>query len=100
MNPVRSCISCRKREDPSVLLRVVCRDGSILPDPNHRAPGRGAWVHLQCVTTAIERRAFSRAFGLTVPTDNRELLAYIENVNTKNEFHTNYEMDAKDMKLK
>jgi hypothetical protein len=28
------------------------------------------------------------------------LVAYIENVNTKNEFHTNYEMDAKDMKLK
>ena len=82
MNPVRSCISCRKRENPSVLLRVVCHDGSILPDPSHRAPGRGAWVHPQCATVAIERRAFSRAFGL-ISTDNRELIAYIESLNSK-----------------
>ncbi|CAB4582047.1 unannotated protein [freshwater metagenome] len=66
-----------------MLLRVVCREGTIFPDPNHRAPGRGAWVHPQCATEAIERRAFSRAFGLTTQTENRELIEYIESLNLK-----------------
>ena len=87
---MRSCIDCRKRENPTVLLRVVCVEGSVLPDPHRTFPGRGAWVHRKCAVRAVERGAFRWAFRLTEPVDGSELLAYI----------INYEMDAKDMTLK
>jgi predicted RNA-binding protein YlxR (DUF448 family) len=87
---LRSCIDCRKRENPTLLLRVVCLDGRILPDPIRALPGRGAWVHRTCAVRAVERGAFRWAFRRDKPVDGSELLAYINN----------YEMDAKDMTLK
>lgn len=60
-------MGCRSRDDQSVLLRVVLAevDGvwSVVPDPGHRLPGRGAWVHrdLGCLDLADRRRAFPRA---------------------------------------
>jgi len=75
LNP-RSCIGCRKREDPSTLLRVVCIDGKLSPDPNRRLAGRGAWVHQKCVSKAIERGAFSRALRVDQHLDSSLLLAY------------------------
>ena len=70
-----------------MLLRVVCVDGKLLPDPGRRAPGRGAWVHRECALTAIERGAFRRAFRHEGTYDGSELLHYIN------------ETDAKDMTL-
>jgi predicted RNA-binding protein YlxR (DUF448 family) len=87
---LRSCIDCRKRENPTVLLRVVCVDGRILPDPIRALPGRGAWVHCNCAVRAVERGAFRWAFRRDNPADGSELLAYVNN----------YEMDAKDMTRK
>ena len=87
---LRSCIGCRKRENPTVLLRVVCMGGRILPDPNRTLLGRGAWVHRKCAVRAVERGVFRWAFRRDNPVDGSELLAYVNN----------YEMDAKDMTLK
>ncbi len=71
-----------------MLLRVVCREGRLLPDPSHSASGRGAWVHLTCAEQALERGGFTRALRLNASPESEELLHYIN------------EMDAKDMKLK
>ena len=86
MNPshrisVRSCIDCRKRENPAALLRVICVDGRVLPDPDRSAPGRGAWVHRECAVRAVERGAFRWAFRRNESVDGSELLDYIARVN-------------------
>lgn len=63
--PIRTCVGCRGRDSDSRLLRIVHdpRTATLSPDPRRRAPGRGAWVHRdeRCITTAIDRKAFTRA---------------------------------------
>lgn len=63
MEPVRTCVGCRRRAPRSSLVRVVARDGVVTVDAAARLDGRGAWVHpaRQCVTTAVSRNAFGRA---------------------------------------
>ena len=48
------------------LLRVVAREGALVPDPRRRLPGRGASVHptAECLRAAERRRAFPRALRL------------------------------------
>ena len=52
-------------------MRVVARDGEVVPDSSASLPGRGAWVHptVQCVETAAKRRAFGRALRVTTALD-------------------------------
>jgi len=49
-------------------------DGStvVLPDPEHRRPGRGAWLHpvRSCLDLAVRRRAFGRALRSSTPPDS------------------------------
>ena len=85
MNPIRSCIGCRKTGSPSNLMRMVLLDGKVIFDQKQIAPGRGAWVHRKCLELAIDRKAFKWAFKLTE-------MPEVEEVPN--------EMDAKDMKLK
>ncbi|WP_210438202.1 YlxR family protein [Nocardioides xinjiangensis] len=66
--PVRTCVGCRARATASELLRVVAGSDAegrpaLVPDPDRRAPGRGAHVHptLECWQLAVRRRAFPRA---------------------------------------
>ncbi|WP_136609889.1 YlxR family protein [Sinomonas albida] len=65
--PLRTCIGCRRTGARSVLLRLV-RDPEdpqrVVVDPRRRLPGRGAWLHPDrtCLTQAVKRRAFQRAF--------------------------------------
>ena len=80
---MRSCIDCRKRENPSELLRVVCIDGIAIPDPRRTFPGRGAWVHLLCAVRAVERGSFRWAFRREQSVDGSELLAYISSVESE-----------------
>ncbi|HXH34613.1 MAG TPA: YlxR family protein [Plantibacter sp.] len=79
MEPVRTCVGCRRREPRSVLLRVVAGDGVLVADPAAQLPGRGAWVHpdVRCVEQAVQRRAFTRALRLASGLDAADLLAVV-----------------------
>ena len=59
---MRSCIACRSRESSQGLLHLVVIKGQVTPDPDHRLPGRGAWLHPKCFELAQARRSFNRAF--------------------------------------
>ena len=76
--PVRSCISCRKRANPSALIRVVLVDGKVIPDLKGGASGRGAWLHKKCAEVAIARNAFRFAFKQDAAVDLSELLKFLE----------------------
>jgi predicted RNA-binding protein YlxR (DUF448 family) len=68
--PVRTCLGCRQEGDKSSLRRLVRGpDGTAQPDPAGRAPGRGAYVHLNaaCLEQARRRRALERALNAKVP---------------------------------
>ncbi|WP_091153248.1 YlxR family protein [Geodermatophilus africanus] len=59
-------MGCRERAPVTDLLRVVARDGVLVPDPRRRLPGRGASLHPtpECLHAAERRRAFPRALRL------------------------------------
>jgi len=76
--PVRSCISCRKRANPSALIRVVLVDGKVIPDLKGGAAGRGAWLHKKCAEVAIARNAFRFAFKQDDAVDVSELLKFLQ----------------------
>ena len=80
--PVRSCISCRKRANPSALIRVVLVDGKVIPDLKGGAAGRGAWLHKKCAEVEIARNAFVFAFktnkAQTEAVDVSELLKFLQ----------------------
>jgi predicted RNA-binding protein YlxR (DUF448 family) len=76
--PVRSCISCRKRANPSALIRVVLVDGKVIPDLKGGAAGRGAWLHKKCAEVAIARNAFRFAFKQEEAVDVSELLKFLQ----------------------
>ena len=69
MEPVRTCLGCRKCADKSFLLRVVARNGEVVVDQSATLSGRGAWVHptLECIEVSIARKAFSRALRVDGP---------------------------------
>jgi hypothetical protein len=59
----RTCVGCKERAVKSTLLRLVAAGDDILPDPQARLPGRGAYLHrsLACFELARRRRVFPRA---------------------------------------
>lgn len=71
---VRTCIGCRAAVDQQELVRVALDHGTDTPsvrfDPVRRRPGRGAWLHPDpdCVSRALARRGFPRAFRARVDT--------------------------------
>ena len=79
MGSVRTCLGCRSRTDSSALLRVVARNGEVVPDPSAILPGRGAWIHpiTACVESATRRRAFGRALRVTEALDARLLFEIV-----------------------
>nr|WP_268240963.1 YlxR family protein [Terrabacter tumescens] len=73
-------MGCRGMDSWSALLRVVAvTDGdaggnppvTLRPDPRHRMPGRGAWMHPtpDCFELAVRRKAFGRALRLQAAVD-------------------------------
>ncbi|WP_448628730.1 YlxR family protein [Geodermatophilus sp. URMC 64] len=62
-------MGCRKRAPVTELLRVVARNGELVPDPRRRLPGRGASLHPtpECLHAAERRRAFVRALRCSAP---------------------------------
>ena len=69
--PVRTCVGCRARVPAGQLLRVVARDGAVVPDSGRPQPGRGAHLHptADCLELAERRRAFPRALRAPGPLD-------------------------------
>jgi predicted RNA-binding protein YlxR (DUF448 family) len=57
------------------LLRVVGRGREIVPDPQARLPGRGAYLHpcQRCFEQAQRRKAFGRALRLPAPVETGAL---------------------------
>lgn len=83
--PVRSCVGCKERAAKSSLLRLVVAGGDIVPDPQARQPGRGAYLHhsLACFELAQRRRAFSRALRVTGSLSAAPLASYLSRTDTQ-----------------
>ena len=68
----RTCVGCRATAPPDQLVRVTMEDTEhgprVVADLHRRRGGRGAWVHAtrECVTTAVRKKAFNRAFRTAV----------------------------------
>jgi uncharacterized protein len=77
--PVRTCVGCRERVPAGQLLRVVARDGAVVPDSGRPQPGRGAHLHpsADCLDLAERRRAFPRALRVPAPLDVSALRALV-----------------------
>ena len=87
---MRTCVGCRRTDSWSALLRVVAGTGehdrtlpgvvTLVPDPRHRLPGRGAWLHpsTTCFEQAVRRKAFTRALRLQAGPDVAALAAHVE----------------------
>ncbi|TSD96107.1 YlxR family protein [Skermania sp. ID1734] len=98
-SPVRTCVGCRERALAVELLRVVARaavDGyAVVPDPQRRLAGRGAWLHPDpgCLNRAIRRRAFGAALRVSGHLDISAVAQMLEaprdsGVNTAGESYT------------
>jgi predicted RNA-binding protein YlxR (DUF448 family) len=79
---VRTCVGCRARTTAADLLRVVVSGDAIVPDPAHRLPGRGAYLHLdaQCLRNAVRRKAWMRALRLAAPLPDDAVAAHLSQV--------------------
>jgi len=77
--PVRTCVGCKTRAAKSSLLRLVVAGDGIVPDPQARQPGRGAYLHpsLACFELAQRRRAFSRALRAPGSLSTAPLVSYL-----------------------
>ncbi len=63
--PQRSCLGCRTVKDKKELLRfVLAPDRTLVPDPQGKLPGRGAYTCWQreCLRTAAAKKQFARSF--------------------------------------
>ena len=81
--PLRSCVGCKVRAAKSSLLRLVVDGDGIVPDPQARQPGRGAYLHpsLACFELAQRRRAFSRALRVSGSLSAAQLASYLSERN-------------------
>jgi predicted RNA-binding protein YlxR (DUF448 family) len=52
----------------------------LVPDPQHRLPGRGAWLHpnTTCLEQAVRRKAFTRALRLQAGPDVSRVADHLE----------------------
>ncbi|MFM7496497.1 MAG: YlxR family protein [Candidatus Nanopelagicus sp.] len=76
----RSCIACRRLENWTDLIRTVLVNQQVIVDLNHRMPGRGAWLHRNCITVAIERKTFNRSFNIEGEIKVDQLEDYLKNL--------------------
>jgi predicted RNA-binding protein YlxR (DUF448 family) len=78
-NPIRTCVGCKARAAKSSLLRLVVAGDGIVPDPQARQPGRGAYLHPSraCFELAQRRRVFSRALRAQGSLDTAPLTSYL-----------------------
>jgi predicted RNA-binding protein YlxR (DUF448 family) len=55
------------------------QDSAIVPDPAHRLPGRGAYLHRdpKCYEAAVRRKALTRAMRLPTALRSNDVLDYL-----------------------
>jgi predicted RNA-binding protein YlxR (DUF448 family) len=65
------------REEPGNAMNGVV---VLVPDPRHRLPGRGAWLHpsTTCFEQAVRRKAFTRALRLQAGPDVSRVADHLE----------------------
>lgn len=80
--PERTCLGCRARKAQTELDRVALISGSeglqVVWDKDRRLGGRGAWLCRgggTCLTSAVKKRAFGRAFRVGEKLDLTALAA-------------------------
>jgi predicted RNA-binding protein YlxR (DUF448 family) len=67
--PVRTCVACRQEAGKGSLLRLVRGAGGVVSiDRSGKAPGRGAYLHLEtaCLEVARRKGALERALKAPV----------------------------------
>lgn len=76
--PERTCIGCGQKAAPGALVRLRLEAGRVVVDRERRG-GRGAWIHAApgCLTRALKRRAFGRAFRAEAAADGPALAAQL-----------------------
>jgi predicted RNA-binding protein YlxR (DUF448 family) len=69
--PIRSCLGCGKKQTKALLRRLVLDEkNQPLLDRSQTAPGRGAYLcGPGCLSAAVKRKAFHRAFKKDVAVD-------------------------------
>ncbi len=71
--PIRTCLGCGRKEEKNLLRRVTVtvRD-EVVWDHHQRLEGRGAYVcdNVECLESAVKRKAFSRSFRRKVALTN------------------------------
>lgn len=73
-DPERRCIATGTNKPQSAMIRfAVSPNDEVTPDVAACLPGRGAWVtaSAEAINTAIDKKAFSRAFKKSVQSDTR-----------------------------
>ena len=64
---IRTCFVCRTQDRRENLLRFTGQPGKALYyDAKETNPGRGMWVHQDCLETAFQKRQFYKAAKGTV----------------------------------
>ncbi|HBX79140.1 MAG TPA: DUF448 domain-containing protein [Acidimicrobiaceae bacterium] len=74
MTPTRTCIGCRTRQPPGLMVRISLQAGVVVA--GSQVGGRGAWLcpSQSCLDQAVRRRALLRALRLAnVETANQQL---------------------------
>lgn len=61
--PIRTCIACRARAPQTELVRLVRVENLVVDATSPRLPGRGAYLHADCLELADKRQAIRRVFG-------------------------------------
>jgi hypothetical protein len=70
VEPERTCVGCRAKEQKGQLLRLaVSALGEVIPDPRGVVPGRGAYLHVGCVDAAIRKGGIARGLRLGLTSD-------------------------------
>ena len=64
---------------------MVLDDGAAFPDPEAIRPGRGAWLHPDCLETAERRKAFTRALRAPAAPDLSVLREFVGRVQLSEE---------------
>ena len=83
--PVRTCVGCRATGGKRGLIRLVVAPDGIRVDRDGRAPGRGAYLHVEpaCWDAALRRGALARALRTALsPGEASTLRADIEGART------------------